>query len=139
MTRHDDLRDRLSASFTWRGDRTDPDLRADVTRWWRDGSILAELGPALAGLFPSAEPTVVMGPQSRGSLLGVLTAVSLGVGFAEVRKDPEHAADSDSWWEVSTGPDYQDRSLRLGLRRSLLRSGDRVLFVDDWIATGTQA
>ncbi|MGI4895932.1 MAG: hypothetical protein ACRYF3_12545, partial [Janthinobacterium lividum] len=26
----------------------------------------------------------------------------------------------------------------LGFRRDLLRSGDRVLFVDDWVATGGQ-
>ena len=80
-----------------------------------------------------------MGTQSRGSLLGVLVARSLGVGFAEVRKDPGRGADSDAWWETSTTPDYRDEQLRLGLRRSLLQSGDRVLFIDDWIATGAQA
>jgi len=39
---------------------------------------------------------------------------------------------------VTTPPDYRDRHLRLGARRSLLRAGDRVLFVDDWVATGAQ-
>lgn len=134
-----ELRDRLRASFRWLGDRTDPDFRADVTGWWRDADILSGIGPALSGLFPDERPTVVIGTQSRGSLLGVLCAQHLGVGFAEVRKNPGRAADSDAWWEARTAPDYRDEHLELGLRRNLLRSGDHVLFVDDWAATGAQA
>jgi len=133
------LNERLKASFRWVGDRTDPDYRADVTGWWRDATILRDLGPALAEMFADAQINVVMGTQSRGSLVGALTAQSLGVGLAEVRKDPGHAADSDAWWVTNTAPDYRDRHLRLGLRRSLIHSGDRVLFVDDWIDTGAQA
>jgi len=131
--------DRLKRSFAWLGDRTDTIFGADVTRWWRDAETLNELGPGLAGLFPDAAPTVIMGTQSRGSLLGVLTAQHLHIGFAEVRKNPERAADSDAWWETISSPDYQDRNLRLGVRRAHLKAGDRVLFVDDWIATGAQA
>lgn len=134
-----DLRDHLRSTFRWLGDRTDPDSRADVTGWWRDAATIDQIGNALAGLFSDHSPSVVMGTQSRGSMLGVLTARSLGVGFAEVRKQPGRAADSDGWWSASTAPDYRDTHLELGLRRSLLRSGDRVLFVDDWIATGAQA
>lgn len=139
MRKESDMRDRLRQSFRWRGDRTDPDFRADVTGWWRSPDTLLSLGPSLGALFPDSTPTVVMGTESHGTLLGVLTAQHLGIGFAEVRKDPGRAADSDAWWETSTGPDYLNRSLRLGLRRSLLKAGDRVLFVDDWIATGAQA
>jgi len=134
-----ELRDQLRSSFRWIGDRTDPDYRADVTGWWRDARLVQHLGQALAELFDGDGQNIVMGTESRGSLLGVLVARSLGVGFAEVRKDPGRAADSDAWWEVSTAPDYRDTHLRLGLRRSLLQAGDRVLFVDDWIATGAQA
>ncbi|MEV5041304.1 adenine phosphoribosyltransferase [Microbacterium sp. LMI1x-1-1.1] len=134
-----ELRHRLRTTFRWLGDRTDPDFRADVTGWWRDADILGGMGAALSRLFPDEEPTVVMGTQSRGSLLGVLCAQHLGVGFAEVRKNPGCAADSDAWWQVTTAPDYRDEHLELGVRRNLLRSGDTVLFVDDWAATGAQA
>jgi len=132
------MRDRLRESFRWLGDRTDPDERADPTGWWRDPQTLAGLGPALADLFADEAPTVVVGPQSRGSLLGALVALHLGAGFVELVKDPGPAADSDAWIQVTTPPDYRDRHLRLGARRSLLRAGDRVLFVDDWVATGAQ-
>jgi adenine phosphoribosyltransferase len=126
----------------WRttGDRGDGDTRwADVTGWWRDGGLLRRLGPALVELFDETAPTVVLGPQSRGALLGALAATALGVGLVEVRKDDGPLSDSDSWYRHTTTPDYRDRQLTLGFPRTLLQSGDRVLFVDDWIDTGSQA
>ncbi|SFJ63479.1 phosphoribosyltransferase family protein [Cellulomonas sp. KH9] len=132
------IQERLQERFRWLGDRTDPDFRADLTGWWRDAELLVQLGPALAGLFSDVSPTVIVGPQSRGSLLGPLVAVHLGVGFVELLKNHASAADSDAWLQVTTPPDYRDRHLRLGARRALLTSGDRVLFVDDWVATGAQ-
>lgn len=82
---------------------------------------------------------MILGLQSRGCLLGVLVAQHLGLGFVEIRKNPVHAADSDQLWQRTTPPDYQDRHLSLGFRRDLVRSGDRVLLIDDWIASGAQA
>ncbi|CCH86153.1 PRPP-binding protein, adenine/guanine phosphoribosyltransferase [Modestobacter italicus] len=134
-----DLRDRLKATFAWRGDRTDARSLADVTGWWRDPALLADLGPALGDLVPEAKPTVVLGPQSRGSMLGALVATALDIGLVEVRKDDEPLADSDAWLQRTTPPDYRDRHLSLGFRRGLVKGGDRVLFVDDWIQTGGQA
>jgi adenine phosphoribosyltransferase len=39
----------------------------------------------------------------------------------------------------TTGPDYQDRHVVFGFRRDLVKAGDRVLMVDDWIDTGSTA
>ncbi|MCL2422619.1 MAG: phosphoribosyltransferase [Micrococcales bacterium] len=130
--------DLLTSHFRWRGDRTDDRWSADVTGWWHDPTTLAALGPALAGLF-SVSPTVVLGPQSRGMLLGALTAMHLGVGVVELRKEPRQACDSDTWRRRTTPPDYRDRHLVLGFRQDLVSVTDRVLFVDDWIDTGGQA
>lgn len=132
------MREALRASFRWRGDRTDDHALADPTGWWADPQILREIGPALAALFADAEPTVIVGLQSRGTLLGALVAAHLGVGLVEVRKDPSPSADSDRWFVVHTPPDYQDRTLRLGARADHLTSDDRVLVVDDWVQTGGQ-
>jgi adenine phosphoribosyltransferase len=130
----------LRARFRWIGDKYDDGGRADLTGWWRDPVVLSLLGPALAGVVPSAaEATVVLAPQSRGTLLGSLVAAHLGVGLVELRKEPGTLADSDAWRTRTTPPDYRDRQLVMGFRRALVRSGDRVLFVDDWIATGGQA
>ena len=134
-----DLPARLVSAFAWRGDRIDESLRADVTGWWRDPELLRDLGAALAGLFADERPTVVLGLPSRGVLLGALVARDLGVGLIEARKDPRPAADSDQWLMETTPPDYRDLQLELGFRRALLRPSDRVLLVDDWVATGGQA
>jgi adenine phosphoribosyltransferase len=71
--------------------------------------------------------------------VGVAVALHLHVGFVEVRKNPQPATASDAWILQTTPPDYRDRNLRLGIKRDLLKSGDRVLLVDDWIETGSQA
>jgi adenine phosphoribosyltransferase len=134
-----ELRAAMRSAFVWQGDRTDDASLADMTGWWRDPLILASIGPALGDLFRAETPTVVLGVQSRGSLLGPLVANTLGVGFVEIRKNQSPSADSDSWLHVTTPPDYRDRNLKLGLRRRHLRSSDRAILVDDWIETGGQA
>ena len=100
--------------------------------------LMRELGPALGSLYDET-PTVVLGPVSRGALVGALTAAALGVGFVEVRKESAQASDSDRWVKRTTGPDYRDRHVVFGFRRDLVRSGDRVLMVDDWADTGATA
>lgn len=133
----------MLAGFRWRSNPSAwPDERAyfaDYSLWWRDPVVIRHVGEALAALFPDASPTVVLGSESHGSLLGPLVAAHLGVGFAEVRKGPKRASDDDAWFTQRTRPDYRDRHLDLAVRRSVLRGGDRVLFVDDWAASGGQA
>ena len=133
------MREALLRHYRETGDRTDRLRWADVTGWWRDADVLGRLGPALAELFADAQPTVVLGTPSRGTLLGALVAAHLGVGLVEVRKNDGPAADSDGWFERTTPPDYRDRHLTLGFPRQLLHAGEQVLFVDDWIDTGGQA
>lgn len=132
------MANRLVDAFVWRADGAEEPARADVTGWWRDPTLLQSLGPGLAGLHEE-RPTVVLGAQSRGTLLGALVAAHLHVGLVEARKDPDPASDSDQWLTRTTPPDYRDRHLVFGFRRALIRSGDRVLFVDDWIDSGSTA
>ena len=101
----------LKNAFRWRGDRTDEHQLADPSGWWADPTVLAGLGRGLAALFPDEQPTVVVGPQSRGMLVGALVATQLEVGLVELRKDPTPAADSDRWIVAHTPPDYRDRTL----------------------------
>ncbi len=133
------LRSDMRTAFRWLADRPDDRFAAEPTGWWADASILRQLGPALAEPARGSDPTHIVGPESRGGLLGALVAVELKIGLVELRKDPEPSTDSDRWITARTPPDYQDRNLRLGLRRDLLPIGSRVLFVDDWIDTGGQA
>jgi adenine phosphoribosyltransferase len=139
-----ELRASLISAFAWRSDPpTEPPYSrtyfADCSGWWRDSSVIAGIGPALADLFRDTEPTVILGTESHGFLLGPLVARHLSIGFAAVRKEPERASNEEVWLVRRTPPDYRDRHLDLAVRRSVLRSGDRVLFIDEWASTGGQA
>ncbi|WP_433204537.1 phosphoribosyltransferase family protein [Dactylosporangium sp. CS-047395] len=131
-----DLTARLRVGFHWRGG---PDVAfADITEWWRDPAVLRELPPAVAALVPG-EPTVVLGPASRGTLLGALVAAHLGVGLVEVRKN-DRVALHWSFYTHRTLPEiYHEGGAVLSFRRALVRPDDRVLCVDDWIESGAQA
>ena len=128
----DALRDRV----VWhqRGDLWYP----EYSHWWRDPELLAALGPALAHLFEDAEPSVVVGVEAHGMLLGPLAATALEVGFAIVRKGVQPDDAEDPLLRRTTPPDYKNRGLDLSLRSSLLTRHDRALFVDDWVDTGAQ-
>ncbi len=75
-----DVRTQLISAFHWHSDPPVwPEHRiyyADDSGWWREPTILSEIGSALATLFEEETSTVVMGPESRGSLLGRLSPCS---------------------------------------------------------------
>ncbi len=151
----------LREAFAWRD--TPVGEFADLSGWWRDPELLRMLGPSLAELHaearsePHAEgsgaaspddsagaPTVVAGIETRGLVLGPLTAVHLGVGFVEVRKEYRIAGEGqrdgdDPMLRAQTPPDYQDGGLTLMAPRRLFGPRDRVLLVDEWIESGAQA
>jgi adenine phosphoribosyltransferase len=131
------LRRRLIERFRW----VDPGpesshLVSDVSGWWRDPVALAGLGPALAELYADGRPTVVTAPETTGLLLGPLVATALGVGFVPAVREGagRRIAEPTTW--VRTPPDHRGRILRLGVRDRHLGPGDRVLVVDDWVASG---
>ncbi len=127
-----DLRAKLRDAFAWRGSFADP------SGWWCEPALLSALGPALAVLHDE-RPTLVVGIESKGFILGPLTATALGVGFVAIEKGLTERAAGEQVLRRSTPPDYNDRSIDLYVRRRLLGPGQRVLLVDEWIVTGGQA
>lgn len=133
-----ELSRRLVELFTW----TDPGpdsthLVSDTTGWWRDPVVIAGIGPALVAPFRAAHPTVVVAPAVTGLLIGPLAAAALGVGFVVAYKPADRRLPGAATWADSP-PDYRGRSVRLGILDRHLGPGDRVLVVDDWVATGAQ-
>jgi adenine phosphoribosyltransferase len=134
-----DLVGRLKVGFHWRRAPFTDVSYADVTEWWRDPVVLRDLPAALAALVPG-EVTLVAGPVSRGSLLGALVAAHLGVGLVEVRKNDRVASGPDPGYVRRALPgSYHGGGGMMSFRRGLVRAGDRVLCVDDWIESGAQA
>ena len=109
---------------------------ADVWRLFDDPAQLREIAEALAEPF-RGDVTEVAGIESRGFIIGTAAALELGVGFVPVRKadglfpGPKAVAEA--------GTDYRGNRHTLRVQRAALVDGDRVLLVDDWIETGSQA
>lgn len=124
-------RDLVLSRFQWN------DGHADVWRIFRDPDALARVVAGLAEAFAGEGISRVCGIESRGFLLGAAVAVRLGVGFTAVRKD-DGLFPGDELTR-RTPPDYRRRCHQLRVQRASLAPGERVLMVDDWIETGSQA
>lgn len=92
--------------------------------------------PGLAGDGPDAVAVVdkVVGMESRGFLLGAPVALALGVGFVPVRKPGKLPGETLS---VDYALEYGSATLQI--QADALSVGDRVLVVDDVLATGGTA
>ncbi len=109
---------------------------ADLAPVFGDAETLAALGPALATPFRDSGVTKVVALEARGFVLGALCAQHLGVGVVLARKAGSvHPGDKV---EVVSDTDWRGQHVKIRLVR-ILRASDRVLLVDDWIETGSQA
>ncbi|MEV1331765.1 phosphoribosyltransferase family protein [Micromonospora costi] len=134
-----ELRERLVELLRW----IDPGpaathLVSDISGWWRDPEVLAALGPALVEPFRPARPTVVVAPAVTGLLVGPLAATALGVGFVPAHKPGDGRLPAGPLTWAQSPPDFRGRRVDLAVRERHLGRGDRVLVVDDWVATGAQ-
>lgn len=109
---------------------------AVLTPVFQDPPTLASLDPGLAPPFRDRGVTVVVSPEARGFVVGSLCASSLGVGFLAARK--AGGVHADEKLVVTSEPDWRGRRVEFALARTL-GPIDRVLIVDDWIETGSQA
>ncbi|MER7419808.1 phosphoribosyltransferase family protein [Micromonospora peucetia] len=134
-----ELSGRLAALVRWIDPGPDAShLVSDVSGWWRDPEVLARLGPALVEPFRAARPTVVVSPAVTGYLLGPLAATALGVGFVPAHKPGDGRLPAGPLTWAQSPPDFRGRRVDLAVRDHGLDQGDRVLVVDDWVATGAQ-
>jgi adenine phosphoribosyltransferase len=109
---------------------------ADVWRLFDDPARLREIVAALVRPFRQ-ETTKVAGIESRGFILGTVAALELGVGFVPIRKAEGLFPGAKAVTETEL--DYRGNRHQLRLQRAALVPQDRVLLVDDWIETGSQA
>src|SRR6516162_1912516 len=89
---------------------------------------------ALAGPFEIAGLTKVVGIEARGFILAAPVAVTLGAGFVPVRKKGKLP-----WRTEVASYDLEYGSDTLEIHDDAVMPGDRVLVVDDVIATGGTA
>jgi adenine phosphoribosyltransferase len=129
---------------------TEPELRAfvrdvpdfprpgilfrDVTPLLADAAALREAIRRLAEPFRDARVDRVVGVESRGFILGAPVALELGAGLAIARKPGKLPRRTLSVsYELEYGTD------RLEMHADAIEPGQRVLLVDDLVATGGTA
>lgn len=106
----------------------------DITPLLGDPHALAGAVAALAEPFAGRGITKVVGIEARGFVVGAPVALHLGAGFVPVRKPGKLPGTTESEeYELEYGTD------RLEVHTDAIDPGERVLVVDDVIATGGTA
>ena len=106
-------------------------LFKDITTLLKDKKALKVAVDALAGKFAKAKVKYVVGVESRGFIFGTALAYKLGVGFIPVRKKGKLPAKARSvTYDLEYGTDM------LEIHEDALKKGDRVVIIDDLLATG---
>lgn len=120
--------------------RTVPDfpkpgiLFFDITTLLSDPTAFRATLDAFTDLFRDAKLDRIVGMESRGFLFGAPLADRLGVGFVPVRKPGKLPAEVES-----ASFDLEYGSDALEIHRDAISPGQRVLVVDDLLATGGTA
>lgn len=106
-------------------------LFRDVTSLLEDPKAFALAIDLLVTRFRDSGVTKVVGTEARGFLFGAPVALRLGVGFVPVRKPGKLPRETFSeQYDLEYGSD------QLELHRDAIQPGDKVLVIDDLLATG---
>ena len=109
-------------------------LFKDITPILSDAESMRVAVKHLSEPFADSGITAVAGMEARGFIFGSLVAWELGVGFVPLRKPGKLPYDVKS-----IDYDLEYGSATLEVHADAVNSGDRVLLVDDLLATGGTA
>ena len=117
---------------------------ADVVDFPKEGILFRDITPLMAEgeVFKSAcdeilvfakkvGANVIVGPESRGFIFGCPVAYSMGIGFIPVRKPGKLPRET-----VSMSYDLEYGSNELHIHKGDIKKGQKVLIIDDLLATG---
>lgn len=109
-------------------------LFRDVTPLLADSEAFAETIRIIADYAKKIGAEVVVGPESRGFIFGCPVAYGAGMGFVPVRKPGKLPRET-----VSFKYDLEYGSNELFIHADAIKKGQKVLIVDDLLATGGTA
>lgn len=106
----------------------------DITPLLQNGNAFKYAIKKLADYAKAKGATVIVGPEARGFMFGCPVAAQLGIGFVPARKPGKLPREVISY----------DYSLEYGvntlcIHKDALKKGDKVVIVDDLLATGGTA
>jgi adenine phosphoribosyltransferase len=103
----------------------------DITTVLKNPEALRYVVKEMAAHFGNRGIDVVVGVESRGFIFGAPLAYELGLGFVLVRKPGKLPAETLS---IKYALEYGEDALEI--HRDAIQPGERVLIVDDLLATG---
>ena len=106
----------------------------DITTLLKDKLGFATLIDALAEHYLNKDIDLVLGMEARGFIFGPALAYRLNAGFVPVRKPGKLPAAT-----ASLSYDLEYGSNTLEIHKDAIQSGQRVIIVDDLLATGGTA
>ncbi len=106
----------------------------DITPVLQDGKLFAEVVDAFAASLKGKKISCVVGIEARGFVFGAALAYKLGVGLIPARKKGKlpHKTIVESY-----KLEYGEATLEM--HEDALKKGDRVVLIDDLLATGGTA
>jgi len=106
----------------------------DITTLLKDGPGFNHLIDLLVQRYEGVQMDTVAGIESRGFITGAVLARELSIGFVPIRKPGKlPAATVSEEYELEYGTD------KIEMHSDAIRKGEKVLLVDDLIATGGTA
>jgi adenine phosphoribosyltransferase len=109
-------------------------LFRDITPLLANAEAFREAVAAMAEPVLTLQPTHVLGLESRGFIFGSALAQKLGIGFVPARKPGKLPL---ATYSENYGLEYGTDALEI--HKDAFKPGDRVLIVDDVMATGGTA
>ena len=106
----------------------------DITTLLKQGNCFAQAIDALTNPYKDKKIDIVLGMEARGFIFAPTVAYALGAGFVPVRKPGKLPAEK---LQVNYELEYGVDSLEI--HKDAILPGQRVLIVDDLIATGGTA
>jgi len=106
----------------------------DITTLLKDKDAYKQTVETMVEICREKGVDVVVGPEARGFVLGAPVAYGLGVGFVLVRKPGKLPAETESYeYDLEYGKDT------LEIHKDAIKPGQRVVIIDDLLATGGTA
>lgn len=106
-------------------------LFRDITPLMANGKAFQEACNRIRDFAQSKGATVIVGPESRGFIFGCPVAKDMGIGFIPVRKPNKLPRET-----VSIKYDLEYGSNELQMHADSIKKGDKVVIIDDLLATG---
>ena len=106
----------------------------DITTLLQDAPMFKHTIDMLKERYTNVEVDVIVGVESRGFIIGAALAHSLNKGFVPIRKKGKLPYETESQeYELEYGTDV------IEIHKDAIKKGQKVLLVDDLIATGGTA